>query len=89
MPALAKPLAMRCVKNGELTVLLMAREKDCFAICMPHEHEPHFSIYLSLFGRDLPAHQTASATVRMQLMRAPNDEAIMQAYHNFAQSSTQ
>ena len=61
LPKLGRPLALRRVPGSRLTVLLMARPEDCFAIAMPFETEGHFSVYLSLFGRDLAAGKTAPA----------------------------
>ena len=52
LPKLGRPLALRRVPGSRLTVLLMTRPEDCFAIAMPFETEGHFSVYLSLFGRD-------------------------------------
>jgi hypothetical protein len=65
----------------------MARPEDCFAIAMPFETEGHFSVYLSLFGRDLAAGKTAPARARMQLLDAPTDEAIDQAYRSFLEAA--
>ena len=59
VPKLGRPLALRRVPGSRLTVLLMVRPEDCFAIAMPYETEGHFSVYFSLFGRDLAAGKTA------------------------------
>ncbi len=61
MPALKYPLAVRREMGGGWTALLMASDEDCFAISMPHQKETHYSVYLSLFGRDLAAGQLATA----------------------------
>jgi hypothetical protein len=83
MPRLKHPLALRRAAESGLTALLMASDKDCFAVCMPQEKEPHFSVYLSLFGRDLVARQIASARARLKFLEAPDDEAVLQAYQEF------
>ena len=61
----------------------MADERDCFAVAMPHETDGHFSVYLSLFGRDLPAGKPATAHARLQILRASNDQGILAAYDEF------
>jgi len=43
----------------------MGSRKDCFAIFTPFQTEPHYSMYLSLFGRDLRAGQTAETRTRL------------------------
>jgi hypothetical protein len=87
LPQLAQPLAVRRVPESGLTVLLMARPSDCFAISMPYQTEPHFSVYLSLFGRDLASGRRATARVRLQLLDAPSDGAMLEAYRKFRKSA--
>jgi hypothetical protein len=43
----------------------MSPPQDCFAVLTPFEAEPHRSMYLSLFGRDLKAGETARARARL------------------------
>ena len=83
MPAMWMPLAMRRIPDSRLTVLLMASPQDAFAIAMPYETEGHYSVYLSLFGRDLTAGESARARVRLQVLAAPDDATIAQAYAEF------
>ncbi|MCX7818664.1 MAG: ThuA domain-containing protein [Kiritimatiellae bacterium] len=64
-PPYAAPLAMRHDEESGLTAVLAARASDCFAVLMPHGAEPHRSLYLSLFGNDLPAGSTATARARL------------------------
>jgi hypothetical protein len=87
VPKMGRPLALRRVPGSRLTVLLMARPEDCFAIAMPYETEGHFSVYLSLFGRDLAAGETARARARMQLLDAPSDDAVEDAYRSFLKAA--
>ncbi len=87
MPTLQHPLALRRDLGQGVTALLMASDQDCFAICMPQENEPHFSVYLSLFGRDLSAQKTATARARLKFLRAPDDQAIQQAYTQFVEQT--
>lgn len=86
LPQFGRPLAMRRVPDSGLTVLIMTRPEDCFAVAMPFETEAHYSVYFSLFGRDIPARQTARARARLQLLETPDEAAIEAAYHSFLQS---
>lgn len=87
LPQLGRTLALRRVPGTRLTVLLMSRPEDCFAVAMPFETEGHFSVYLSLFGRDLPANQAARARARLQVLEAPTAEAIDATYQDFLKSA--
>ena len=82
-PHLAKPLGVRrCPANG-VSVLLMSPPRDCFAVLTPFEAEPHRSMYLSLFGKDLKAGETVGA--RARLMTASNlaDTQIVRACESY------
>ncbi len=86
---LAAPIALsRDVKTG-ITVVLMARPQDCFAIRMPYNQTPpdrvsaHHSIYLSLFGGDLKAGQTARALLRLTVGRDITDAKAVELYNAF------
>jgi hypothetical protein len=63
----------------------MTRPEDGFAIAMPYETEVHYSVYLSLFGRDLPQGDTARARVRLQVFDAPQEQELVDAYRDFLQ----
>lgn len=82
-PALAAPLGMRRDAASGLTALVMASPQDCFAVSMPHGEEPHRSLYLSLFGRDLPAGVPATARARLVLGRNISDEQAVKLYEAF------
>jgi hypothetical protein len=60
-----RPLGVRRDPSTGVTALLMSSPKDCFAVSTPHETEGHYSTYLSLFGRDLEAGETATARLRL------------------------
>jgi hypothetical protein len=64
-PYLAKPLAIRRCPPNDLAALLMSPPQDCFAVLTPFEAEPHRSMYLCLFGRDLKTGETARARARL------------------------
>lgn len=65
LPRLSRPIGLRRAPFANLTVAAMSRTKDCFAISMPQETEGHFSLYLSLFGRDVKVGESARARARM------------------------
>lgn len=64
-PHLAKPLGIRRCPANDLRALLMSPPEDCFAVLTPYDTEPHRSMYLSLFGKDLKAGETARARARL------------------------
>jgi len=64
-PHLAKPLGVRRCPANDLRALLMSPPEDCFAVLTPYDTEPHRSMYLSLFGKDLKAGETARARARL------------------------
>jgi hypothetical protein len=74
MPRLAGTLALRRDEKSGLTALLMAPPADCFAISMPFGEEGHRSVYLSLFGKDMDAGQTALARSRLVIEKKISDE---------------
>jgi hypothetical protein len=83
MPRLTRPLAIRRAPATGLTAVVMAPASDCFAICTPQQSDPHDSLYLSLFGRDLKAGETARA--RARLLIAPNlsEAEILKEWREF------
>ena len=64
-PSLEQPLGMRCSPANNLTALVLSRSQDAFAVLTPQETEGHRSMYLSLFGKDLKAGETARAQARL------------------------
>jgi hypothetical protein len=64
-PHLAKPLGARRCPANDLRALLMSPPEDCFAVLTPFDAEPHRSMYLSLFGKDLKAGEAARARARL------------------------
>jgi hypothetical protein len=83
---LAAPVAMRRDAASRLTAVWMAPPEDCFAVAMPYNKVPadgiagHASLYLSLFGRDLKAGQTARARSRMVIERDMSDQRAIELY---------
>ena len=80
---LAAPLAVRRDTASGLAAALMAPAGDCFALAMPFGEESHRSVYLSLFGRDIKAGETAIARARLVVRRGLSDEKAVQLYREF------
>jgi hypothetical protein len=76
MPALEKPVGVRRHPQSGVTAMLGAPVQDCFAVAMPHQTENHYSVYLSLFGRDLPAGEVASAKAWLAVAEATESELL-------------
>jgi hypothetical protein len=87
-PNLAAPLCLRRSQTNGLTAIVMAPLQDCFAVAMPCEGDSHYSLYLSLFGRDIKACETATAHVRLVITKAVSDEEIVALYKHYV-SETQ
>lgn len=83
-PMLAEPLALRRDAKSGVTAVLMAPERDCFAVATPHQTEGHYSLYLSLFGRTLQAGETASARARLVVMASPGETEIQKRYEAYS-----
>jgi hypothetical protein len=75
-PTLAAPIGVRRNPATGLTVALVAAAQDCFAIATPQQSEGHLSLYLSLFGRDLKAGETARARARLLVMGDLSEQKI-------------
>jgi hypothetical protein len=88
MPAMAIPIALRRGSDKAPTAILMAPTEDCFAISTPHEGEGHYSIYFSLFGRDIAAEQTAKACLRLVVKNIVSDQEILELYQKYIKDIT-
>jgi hypothetical protein len=80
---LVKPLAIRRAPGLKLDAVLMSPEPDCFAVATPFQTESHYSMYLSLFGRDLKAGEVARARCRLVIRGALTDAAVEQLYEGY------
>lgn len=85
LPRLAAPLCLRRGPASGLTVILMARPMDCFAVATPCEGESHYSLYLSLFGGNRKAGQSARARTRFTVATNISDEQVMDLYGRFVE----
>ena len=83
MPYLAAPIAVRRSDVGDLAVILMAPPDDCFAIATPYRGETHYSLYLSLFGRDIKAGETAAARSRLVIAGGVSGQEILDLYRKY------
>jgi len=82
-PRAAAPLALRHDAESGLTALVMAPAEDCFAVSTPYGPEPHRSLYLSLFGKDIPAGETAAAGARLIIRRTVNEKEAVKLYQDY------
>jgi hypothetical protein len=83
MPRLEVPLGLRRGTAGGLAAVVMAPPQDCFTIATPYEGEGHYSLYLSLFGRDLKAGTTAKARTRLVIAAGISDEQAIALYRQY------
>jgi len=86
LPRLDAPLCLRRNENPKLAVLVMAPREDCFTVAMPHEGESHYSLYLSLFGRNVKAGETATARARLIVAGDVSDEQALELYDRYLKS---
>jgi len=83
MPNYARPLMIRRDTLSKLTVIMMTRRDDCFGFCTPYGEEKHYSNYMSLFGNDIKAGQTASACSRLVVLSDPTEAEILKIADEF------
>lgn len=79
----AGALGLRRDPASGLAGLLMAQPDACFAVLMPYSGEGHRSVYLSLFGHDFAAGESATARARLVLGRGWSDEQAAGVYRAF------
>lgn len=82
-PRLAGPLAIRRDPASGLIAVLMSPPGDAFAVCTPFQTEQHYSMYLSLFGRDLKAGETAGARSRLLIAQRFSEAEAVRAYEDY------
>jgi hypothetical protein len=87
-PQFAMPLGLRRAPASSLAAVLMAPAGDCFAICTPQQTEGHYSMYLSLFGRDMKKGETARARARLLIMPSLTDDQAVEAYGAFVRETS-
>jgi formylglycine-generating enzyme required for sulfatase activity len=83
MPQMKKPLGIRRGEKNGPVMVLMSRPKDCFTIAAPYEGETHYSMYMSLLGRDVKAGQTAAAKMRFAVAESDSQADILKLYDEY------
>ncbi len=83
-PRFAKPLGVRRAPGTGLAAVLMAAPGDCLALATPQEAEGHYSLYLSLFGRDVKTGATAKARARLVIDKGLTDAQVVALYEAYA-----
>ena len=82
-PAYHAPVGLRRAPGAGVMAAIMAPPEDCFAVSTPHDQEPHYSMYLSLFGRDVEPGQTLTARSRLCLLPTGNERLLEPMYNEF------
>jgi hypothetical protein len=83
MPYLAAPICVRRGDTAELTAILMAPPQDCFAIATPYQGESHYSLYMSLVGRDVKAGEVLKSHCRLVIAPNLSDKQILDLYRKY------
>ncbi len=86
-PPFAAPLCFRRNADKTLAIAIMSPATDCIAISTPYEGETHYSLYPSLFGRDVKAGQSAKARARFVVTTETADRDILNLYRDYARDS--
>lgn len=86
MPQFAGALGLRRSARTGLTALVMAPPGDCFAVATPYGEEGHGSLYLSLFGCDIKAGETATARSRLIIGGDISNERAIALYDAYVKS---
>lgn len=85
------PMVVKRDDAKTIGILLMSRPGDCFGMSMSYHLDPpdgiagHGSIYISLFGKDLAAGQSARACVRLVIEHSLTDERAVELYREYVQ----
>jgi len=78
-----RPLALRRDPRSGLAAVLMGTPEEVFAAATPHQAEGHYSVYLSQFGRDLKAGESARSRTRLVIAVAPSEKEILALHDAF------
>lgn len=88
-PEFEWPLAVRRAPASGLAAVVMAPAEDCFSVATPHQTDPHYSLYLSLFGRDAGKGETARARARLAVLEAADEGRIRKLYSDYLRALSQ
>jgi len=80
---LEEPVAFRRGGESAPRVVLMAPRDDCFAVSTPYQGESHYSLYLSLFGRDIKAGEPATVRSRLVVAMPRSGRDILDLYQDY------
>jgi hypothetical protein len=85
---LAAPIILRRDESRGLTAITMCPPDECFAVSSPWNPPSldgggYRSVYLSLFGRDLRAGETARAHCRLVIGRNVTDQEALRRYQDY------
>jgi len=83
MPRIVMPIALRRGPDAAPMAILMAPPEDCFAIASPYEGEGHYSLYFSLFGRDITAGRAERALLRFVVKKTATEQEILDLYQKY------
>jgi hypothetical protein len=83
MRELMLPIAFRRGADSAPALVLMSPREDCCAVSTPYQGESHYSLYLSLFGRDVKAGESAKARARFVVTTARSDNDIMKLWREY------
>lgn len=83
MPYLEAPICIRRGDTSEPTVVLMAPPEDCFAIATPYQGESHYSLYMSLLGRNVKAGRMLKSHCRLVITTNLSDKQILDLYRKY------
>ena len=86
-PRFAKPLGIRRCPANNLGAVVMSLPQGCFALLMPFEADPHRSMYLSLFGKDLKTGESARAQARLVVGTKLDGETVDRLYTTYLPQS--
>jgi len=86
LPEFKSPLAFRRGEASAPMVVVMTPRDDCFAVAMPYEGEAHYSLYLSLFGRDIKAGESAKTRTRFVVTPTASDAQVLKLYEQYSKS---
>lgn len=82
-PRLEAPVGLRRNSDKNLSAIIMCPPSDCFAMATPYDGETHYSLYPSLFGRDIKAGESATAHTRLVIAGSISDEQILALYKHY------
>ncbi len=84
LPDFALPMGIRRDPQSGLSLLFMTLPEECLSVATPQEKDSHYSLYFSLFGRDLPRGATRRTVARLSVVPALDDRQALESWHAFS-----